>query len=192
MNQLDTCIISPVLFDLSNNNNHKRSLKMKLMMMLLAGLTLTACSQTPNTLPVNKPHYETYVAAGESFQQRTFTSISGENIDLNTLKKRKLVVYFATWCHDSQRALKQIMASPLAHDESLQIIGIGREENMANLAQFKQAYQINFPLVSDEDRSYYNQVANAGIPRLILLDNKNQVVKTVIGEMPNAIEHLVW
>ena len=192
MNQLDTPIKSPVLFDKSNNNNQKRSPKMKLMMILLAGLTLTACSQTPSTLPANNPQYQTYVNAGDSFKQRTFVSISDENIDLNTIEKRKLIVYFATWCHDSQRTMSQIMSSPLASDEHLQIIGIGREENVENLKKFQQDYQLNFPLVSDQDRHYYNQVANAGIPRLILLDEANQVVKTVIGEMPNAIDHLVW
>ncbi|MBE0364739.1 hypothetical protein PULV_a2497 [Pseudoalteromonas ulvae UL12] len=192
MNQLDTPIKSPVLFDKSNNNNQKRTPEMKLMMILLAGLTLTACSQIPSTLPANNPQYQTYVNAGDSFEQRTFVSISDENIDLNTIEKRKLIVYFATWCHDSQRTMSQIMSSPLASDKHLQIIGIGREENVENLKKFQQDYQLNFPLVSDQDRHYYNQVANAGIPRLILLDEANQVVKTVIGEMPNAIDHLVW
>ncbi|WP_244898512.1 TlpA family protein disulfide reductase [Pseudoalteromonas ulvae] len=192
MNQLDTPIKSPVLFDKSNNNNQKRTPKMKLMMILLAGLTLTACSQIPSTLPANNPQYQTYVNAGDSFEQRTFVSISDENIDLNTIEKRKLIVYFATWCHDSQRTMSQIMSSPLASDKHLQIIGIGREENVGNLKKFQQDYQLNFPLVSDQDRHYYNQVANAGIPRLILLDEANEVVKTVIGEMPNAIDHLVW
>ena len=46
--------------------------------------------------------------------------------------------------------------------------------------------------MSDIDRSYYNQVANAGIPRLILLDYNNNVVKTIIGEIPNTIDYLVW
>jgi peroxiredoxin len=88
--------------------------------------------------------------------------------------------------------MRQITASPLAADNNLQIVGVGREENAANLEKFQQEYQLNFPLVSDIDRSYYNQVANAGIPRLILLDNNNNVVKTIIGEIPNTIDYLVW
>ncbi|MDP4985599.1 TlpA family protein disulfide reductase [Pseudoalteromonas tunicata] len=165
---------------------------MKSILVLLASLTLFACSQTPNLQPEDKPNYETYVAEGDSFKQLNFTSIAGDKINLNELPKRKLIVYFATWCHDSQRAMRQIMASPLAADNNLQIVGVGREENAANLEKFQQEYQLNFPLVSDIDRSYYNQVANAGIPRLILLDNNNNVVKTIIGEIPNTIDYLVW
>lgn len=165
---------------------------MKSIFALLACLTLVACSQTPEPQPMNKPKYDTYIVAGDAFQQLNFTSTQGDKIDLANLPKRKLIIYFATWCHDSQRTIRQIMASPLANDASLQIIGIGREENAANLEKFHHEYQLNFPLVSDIDRSYYSQIANSGVPRLILLDSNNQVVKTVIGEMPNAIEHLVW
>lgn len=165
---------------------------MKSILVLVASLTLFACSQTPKTQPISNSKYETYIATGDVFNQLSFTSIIGEDINLSTLPKRKLIVYFATWCHDSQRAMQQIMASPLASDTTLQIIGIGREENAASLTKFQQEYQLNFPLISDENRSYYNQIANSGIPRLILLDNNNQVVKTVIGEVPDVINLLVW
>ncbi len=156
-------------------------------------LTLAGCSHTNSTQPsITKSKYETYVSVGQQFPISQLTSTSGDKIDLNTNDKRKLVLLFATWCSDSQRTISQIMQSPLAQQDDLQIVGIGREENTESLEQFANKYRTNFPLVADAERKIYSQFANAGVPRLILLDKNNKIVKTIIGEMPNTIDYIVW
>ena len=101
---------------------------------------------------------------------------------LNNPNQKKLVWLFATWCHDSQRTIKDILASKLAQDNNLQIIGIGRKESNESLVKFKNEYLVSFPLVSDKNETIYKQFANTGVPRLLLLNENNKLVKTLIGE----------
>lgn len=164
----------------------------------LTSFALTACSNnahTPEQMPAttattNDKGYQTYIHAGEHFKQNTFTDIDNQEVKLGDNKK--LVILFATWCSDSQRVIKQIQASPLINDTQLQIIAIGREETTQSLTQFAQDYNLEFSLIADPERAIYSQYANKGIPRLILLDEHNKVIKTLIGEDPNTLQQVVW
>ncbi|BBN80064.1 hypothetical protein PA25_00490 [Pseudoalteromonas sp. A25] len=151
--------------------------------------TMTGCS-TVYADSAPPKNYETYITKGERFKHNTFTAINGEKVAL--ANKRKLIILFATWCSDSQRAMNELKASPLINDKNLQIIAIGRNENNESLAKFNDEYQLPFALIADPEREIYSQYANAGIPRLILLDEHNQVVKTLIGEEPNVIDKILW
>jgi thiol-disulfide isomerase/thioredoxin len=158
-------------------------------------LGLAACSQIANTQAtqsaLNTPvGYETYIKTGDLFSHAHFIDIYNNDVSLG--KKKKLVILFATWCSDSQRLIKQLQQSSLSQDSQLQIIAIGREENTQSLLQFQQAYNISYSLIADPDRAIYNQYANKGVPRLILLDENNQVVKTLIGEDPNSLQKVRW
>lgn len=167
---------------------------MRKILALSALLALAGCTQTlehTQSTPVTVK-YETYVKAGQTFPITQFTDTQGQNITLEQGEKRKLVILFATWCSDSQRTIAQIMSSPLASQPDLQIVGIGREENKASLDKFAAQYEVNFPLIADENRAIYRQFANAGVPRLILLDEQNQIRKTLIGEDPKTIDAVVW
>lgn len=165
---------------------------MKKLLPLALLVTLFGCAQTQNAQSTyQKPTYETYISQGEAFPIKQFTNTQGEVVEL-AVNKRKLVLLFATWCSDSQRFVKQLMASPLIADPDLQIIAVGREENEQNLVNFSEKFATNFTMVADPSRQIYNQFANAGVPRIILLDKQNRVVSTLIGEAPNTIEKVLW
>jgi peroxiredoxin len=159
--------------------------------LIFVAATLSACSTLPNTA-AKKPVYETYVKVGQTMPLKQVVDYKGAAHQLDQIGKRKLVLLFATWCSDSQRAFKQILASPLASDPNLIIVGIGREDDAEKLAKFEKDYAVKFTLVADPKRDIYKQYANAGIPRIILIDEKNVIVKTLIGESQRAIDEIVW
>ncbi|AOT10007.1 TlpA family protein disulfide reductase [Pseudoalteromonas luteoviolacea] len=148
-------------------------------------LSLSACGAMDQD-------YETYIHQGEAFKHLSLTDIKNQSYDLYGIKSKKLVIFFATWCSDSLRMFEQLKASPLATDNTVTIIAIGRDETNASLTQFAEDYHVTFPLVSDEQRIIYSQYANKGVPRLILLDENNRVVNTLIGETDNIIEQVKW
>ena len=159
---------------------------------VILSVALLSCVNSGKSKPAIKTVYETYVELGQLLPISTLNSYQGETVSVDKIGQRKLVILFATWCSDSQRAFTQILASDLVNDRNLQIVGIGREENTKALAKFKQDYKVTFPLVADPGRAIYKQFANAGIPRIILVDEQNRIVKTIIGEMPRAIDEIVW
>ncbi|AQS38335.1 Redoxin [Shewanella psychrophila] len=152
-------------------------------------LLLCGCAAAPGD---EQLEYQTYVKAGQMVPVTQFTDTKGNLIDLTQSTNAKLLVLFATWCPDSQRAMKALEASDLNLDPNVDIIAIGREENTQELDKFASEYEINFPLIADTDRAIYAKFANAGIPRLILLDGNNTIVKTVIGEGENPLAEVQW
>ena len=162
-----------------------RSLKLIFTSLLI--LIITGCATTEN-----QSQYLTYVKTGDNVAVTQFVDTQGNTIDLAESNNNKLIILFATWCHDSQRTMKHLVNSNLHLSPNVDIIGIGREETPASLDKFADEYELNFPLVADTDRAIYSQFANSGIPRLILLDAGNKVVKTIIGETENAITAVVW
>ena len=166
--------------------------KLTAMILLFTGLSITGCANYPTQPNVHQTEYQTYVKAGEVVPIIQFTDTQGDHINLNQSQNVKLLVLFATWCPDSQRAIKALRESELNLDPNIDIIAIGREENKQTLDKFAVEYEINFPLVADTDRSIYAKFANAGIPRLILLDKHNRIIKTIIAEGEQPLAEVQW
>lgn len=123
---------------------------------------------------------------------QTVTTIDGQNIDLTNPDKRKLVILFATWCSDSQRAMKALHESDILNQEDLQIVAIARENTVEEIEKFRQERNITIDLVADVDRSIYKQFASAGIPRFVMVDKNNLIVNEVLAEGENQIELIQW
>ena len=164
-------------------------------------LSLSACSQTPAAVAA-KPVAATATATaapaaafaiqpGAQLPWQTLGTIDGHDVKLAP-GKRQLLVFFATWCHDSQRAMTQLMASDLVRQQDLQIIGIGREEQLPALQKFRSEYKLNFALVADPDRALYAKVASKGIPQLVTVAADGTIRQVLLGEVPDAIAQLHW
>lgn len=160
-------------------------------------LSLSACSQTPAPVVAQAATAVTATPAAFAIQPgaklpwQTLRSIDGYEIQL-TPGKRQLLIFFATWCHDSQRAMTQLMASDLVRQQDLQIIGIGREEHIPALQKFRSEYRLNFALVADPDRALYHKVASKGIPQLVTVGADGSIRQVLLGEVPDAIAQLRW
>lgn len=146
----------------------------------------------PTTVVAPVRQTEERLKAGDLMPLTTVTSIENQQISLAEPNQRKLVIFFGTTCHDSQRAFQKIIASPLVKQANLQIVGIGREENVASLRKFAADYQVAFPLVVDADRAMYHKFTNVGIPRIVLVDENNRIVKSFLGEIPDVLTEIQW
>jgi len=162
-------------------------------------LSLSACSQTPAAVvakPVAAAQPATATAAfaiqpGAQLPWQTLRTIDGNEVQL-TPGKRQLLLFFATWCGDSKRAMTQLMASDLVRQQDLQIVGIGREEQIPALQKFRSEYKLNFALVADPDRALYHKVAGKGIPQLVTVAADGTIQQVLLGEVPDAIAQLHW
>lgn len=138
------------------------------------------------------PKYQEFIHTGDTFPIRSIVDVNGNTVDLTNGKKRKLVILFATWCSDSNRALKALNQSPLLNDPSLEIIAIAREENNEDVIKWRDEHNINVPLATDVDRSIYKQFAVGGIPRLITIGNNNNVIKMNLAEGEDQLKLIQW
>ena len=153
-----------------------------------------ATSATEQVQPAHPPVRRSIakVAVGDVQPLQVLTDIRGRSINLQQADQRKLIIFFATWCSDSKRLMQQLQQSPLLEDPKLLIVAIGREETSDALQDFSAKYRFNFPFVADAERKLYSQFTDQGIPRVVLVNEQNIVVKTFLGEIPRAIDEIVW
>ena len=171
----------------------------KFCLIVLATSLMTAC-QTNEVIPsdsgivdaTEKPEYEEFVTAGQALPLQSIIDVNGETIDLTATDKRKLVILFATWCSDSNRALKALNQSELLNDDSIEIIAIAREETADTVIAWRDKYGIRTPLATDPDRSIYKMFAAAGVPRFITASTDNKVIKMNLAEGENQLRLIEW
>ncbi len=155
-------------------------------------LLSSACKSTYLTQsPASSPYHE-FIKAGDSLPIKTITRLDGEELDLQNLGNKKVVILFATWCSDSNRLLKALNSSPLLGDKSIEIIAIAREESSDTVKAWRDARNIKVPLAVDVDRSIYKQFASGGIPRIITVGENNKVIKMNLAEGEAQLTKIVW
>ena len=76
--------------------------------------------------------------------------------------------------------------------QQARFIAFGRGESIESLKKFRDEYQLPIHFIADPTQHYYQQVTNTGIPRVVLLNAQHQVVKTFLGEIPDAMAEIVW
>jgi peroxiredoxin len=175
----------------------------RLCTILLATSLMSAC-QTNGTISSDtqaadttansqeKSQYEEYVAAGQLLPIESVVDVNGKSVDLSATDKRKLVILFATWCSDSNRALKALNQSELLNDDSIEIIAIAREETTETVIAWRDKHGIKTPLATDPDRSIYKMFAAAGVPRFITVSTDNKVIKMNLAEGENQLSLIEW
>ena len=139
-----------------------------------------------------EPKYEEFIAAGQVLPIESVVDVNGEIVDLTAKDERKLVILFATWCPDSNRALKTLNKSSLLNDDSVQIIAIAREETTETVIAWRDEHGIRVPLAADPDRSIYKLFAVAGVPRFITVSTDNKVIKMNLAEEENQLDLIEW
>jgi peroxiredoxin len=164
----------------------------RLCVIVLATSLMSACQTSGTATTHEKPKYEEFVAAGQLLPIGSVVDVNGKTVDLSTTDKRKLVILFATWCSDSNRALKALNQSELLNDDSIEIIAIAREETAETVIAWRDKHNIRTPLAADPDRSIYKMFAAAGVPRFITVSTDNKVIKMNLAEGENQLSLIEW
>jgi peroxiredoxin len=138
------------------------------------------------------PKHQEFIHSGDILPIQYIVDIKGNTIDLTNNKKRKLVILFATWCPDSNRALKALNESPLLNDPAVDVIAIAREETNEDVIKWRDKNNIRVPLATDVNRSIYQQFAVGGIPRLITVGKDNRVIKMNLAEGQEQLKLIQW
>lgn len=169
----------------------KRLIGASILSLVVTGCQLNS-SSVEDTVVHNTPKYPEYVQSGQTLPLTSIVDVDGKVIDLSNQHKQKLVILFATWCSDSNRALKALNESPLLQDENIEIIAIAREETQEQVIKWRNENGIKVPLAVDPDRKIYAQFARGGIPRLITVTKENKVIKMNLAEGENQLNKIVW
>ena len=159
--------------------------------LLLLTAWLGGCAGSPTESVTSATPASALVTPGQALPLTEMTTVDGATIRLDTPGQKKLVVLFATWCSDSQRAMKALNDSPLLN-EDIAIVAIAREQQADEVRRWQQQTGYRIPLAVDPDRGIYRRFAHSGIPRFIMIDGQNTVVASVLAEGQEQLSAIRW
>jgi thiol-disulfide isomerase/thioredoxin len=123
---------------------------------------------------------ENTIAEGHAFPPLEFTSLSGEQVNLASLKgKVVLIDFWATWCGPCRGVMPDLVETyKQYHDQGFEIIGINLDKDKAQLEKYMQDTGITWRQYFD-GLMWNNKIAGRfgvrGIPHIVIVD-KNGVV----------------
>ena len=92
------------------------------------------------------------------------------------------VTFWASWCVPCREEMPFLSALWQRHrDEGLQVIGVNVDEDIEAARAFAKDFNIEFPLVWDEDRSVSKLYRVAGYPSHYVLDRRGKVRYSALG-----------
>lgn len=112
------------------------------------------------------------------------TDSDGKPVTLASLKgKVVLVDFFATWCGPCMMEMPLIQSDVWEKFKSqgLEVIAVGREHQVPEMAKFKSEKQLGFTVLADPDRGIYSKYATMYIPRCYLIDREGVVRFASVG-----------
>jgi peroxiredoxin len=90
--------------------------------------------------------------------------------------------FWASWCVPCREEMPYLTALWQRHrDEGFQVIGINADEDPDAARKFAEDFNIEFPLVRDDDRSVSKLYHVAGYPSHFVLDRRGKVRFSALG-----------
>lgn len=127
---------------------------------------------------------------GELAPNFTGTTLDGETIRLSDLRgKTVLINVFASWCGPCRLEMPHLVeAADQFGDQEVVFVGINLQENPEAVKAFRDEFNVQFPLVLNEDGSLTNNLYTPiGLPTSWFIDQDGVVRYVFAGAMTREV-----
>ena len=137
-------------------------------------------SQSPVTKAVTPAPNENTIAEAHAFPTLTFTSITGQNVNVADLKgKVVLIDFWATWCPPCVSSMPDLIATYKEyHPQGFEIVGISLDQDKSKLEKYVKDNNMAWQQYYD-GLGWENKLAKRfgvkGIPHIVLIDKQGAV-----------------
>ncbi|WP_059170646.1 redoxin domain-containing protein [Bacillus sp. FJAT-27445] len=121
-------------------------------------------------------------AKAPDFELKT---LSGENIQLSSLKGKKVMLNFwATWCGPCKAEMPAMQQLSTEVDSDVAILAVNIDPHM-NVQEFVDQNGITFPILLDEEDEVNAMYKIISIPTTFFIDSEGIIQDKFIGAMPH-------
>jgi thiol-disulfide isomerase/thioredoxin len=127
---------------------------------------------------------------GELAPNFSGTTLDGETIRLSDLRgKTVLINVFASWCGPCRLEMPHLVeAADQLEDQEVVFVGINLQENPEAVEAFRDEFNVQFPLVLNEDGSLTNNLYTPiGLPTSWFIDQDGVVRYVFAGAMTKEV-----
>lgn len=127
---------------------------------------------------INKAVESVPAKAGTVAADFELPDLKGKKISFSSFKDKPVVLFFwTTWCPHCRKQIKYLSENreTLAKD-GLEVLAIDVGEVSYKVENFAQVNQITFPILLDKDGIVADSYDVAGVPTVIVLNNKGKIV----------------
>ena len=100
-----------------------------------------------------------------------------KSLDLSN-GKPSLLVFFASWCAPCKKEVPELIAYQNNPQRKCTMVGICVDTEPQQGQKFVETHHINYPVLSDPDLAFADQLAVRGTPTLVLVDGHGKVLHT--------------
>jgi peroxiredoxin len=157
----------------------KKRIWQNLIIFLILCYSITACSQTADTLPDSRGYM---VRLGDTAPDFTIQFTDGSpSKKLSEMKGKVVMLQFtASWCGVCIQEMPHIENEiwQVFKYKGLQVFGVDRKENKEQVIKFVEKTKVSYPLIMDESGEIFKLYAhpNAGVTRNVLIDKSGKIV----------------
>lgn len=159
---------------------------MKHIFTLIAAVLLCACSVTAQDAPTRLPKV-------------TVTDVNGNAVSADTITngdKPMLMSFFATWCGPCRRELSEVSPKLAEWNKEtgvkLVVVSLDDPAQTANVIEFAKGLGLDTAnLYFDTTKALAKAMGVSGIPHMLYLDGKGNIVNTSVGYAPGHDEEII-
>lgn len=180
-------------------------MKQAIAIILLAGLigyvlfqTVTNSENTNNSEPsktdtqIETPNkeeqlVETGLTVGSKAPDFTLSTVNGDERSLSDYRGKKVILNFwATWCPPCKAEMPEFVNYMKEKEEGVEIVTINltsTERDKDNITKFINDYELNFPVLLDEENVVGDMYRVISIPTTYFIDSEGLIQYKFVGPM---------
>ncbi|MEK3732628.1 TlpA disulfide reductase family protein [Paenibacillus sp. FSL M8-0334] len=106
-----------------------------------------------------------------------------EPVTVDFAEKPTVLLFFTSWCPYCQEDAPKMVTLHEKYKDQLNLYGINlaHRDEESEVKQYVQSFQIEYPILLDEDGEVYAQYAGNGFPSLYFFDSEGNVIQELVG-----------
>lgn len=108
---------------------------------------------------------------------------NSQQVNVNFSEKPSVLLFFTSWCPYCNEDAPKIVSLYNKYKDQINIYGINisNRDDLNEVKKYVKKYNIEYPILKDENGDIYKNYGSPGFPTLFFIDSKGNVIDRIVG-----------